>query len=113
MNAPLKPPVSPEAFLDALFDDGLLIRTGVDGLYGRAGIVEEVIERFTARVAALAADDRATRIHFPPGLPRRTLEKSGYLKSFPQLAGCVHAFMGGDSDHGRLIGLLEAGEDWT
>ena len=113
MNAPLKAPASPEAFLDALFDDGVLIKTGVDGVYGRSGDFEEVIDRFMTRVAELASDDQATRIHFPPGMPRRNLEKSGYLKSFPQLAGCVHSFMGGEADHARLLGMLEKGEDWT
>lgn len=113
MNAPLKAPASPEAFLDALFDDGVLIKTGVDGVYGRSGDFEDVIDRFMTRVAELASDDRATRIHFPPGMPRRNLEKSGYLKSFPQLAGCVHSFMGGEADHAKLLSMLEKGEDWT
>lgn len=113
MNAPVKAPASPEAFLDALFDDGVLVRTGVDGLYGRSGAFEDVIDRFTARVSALAADDGATGIHFPPGMPRRNLEKAGYFKSFPQLAGCVHSFMGGEADHAELLGLMEQGKDWS
>lgn len=113
MNAPVKTPQTPAAFLDQLFDAGLLIKTGVDGLYGRAGIFEEVIERFEALVVRLGAPDGATKIHFPPGMPRRNLEKSGYLKSFPQLAGCVHSFMGGERDHADLLGMLDRGEDWT
>ena len=113
MNAPLKTPASPEAFLDALFDDGVLIRTGVDGLYGRSGDFEEVIDGFTARVSALAAHDGATGIHFPPGMPRRNLAKAGYFKSFPQLAGCVHSFMGGEAAHADLLGLMDKGEDWS
>jgi seryl-tRNA synthetase len=46
-------------------------------------------------------------------MPRRMLEKSGYLKSFPQLAGCVHSFMGNERDHAQLLSMLEKGEDWT
>ncbi len=34
------------SFLDRLFDSGLLIDTGVDGLYGRSGQFEEVIAAF-------------------------------------------------------------------
>jgi seryl-tRNA synthetase len=113
MNAPLKTIQSPEAFLNALFDDAILIKTGVDGLYGRAGVFEDVIDRFEQAVTRMAADDDATRIHFPPGMPRKNLEKAGYLKSFPQLAGCVHSFMGGTADHAKLVGMLDRGEDWT
>ena len=83
MNAPPKAVQSPEAFLDALFDEAILIRTGVDGLYGRAGVFEEVIDRFEDAVTKMAVGDQATRIHFPPGMPRKNLEKAGYLKSFP------------------------------
>lgn len=99
--------------LDRLFDAGLLMSSGVDGLYGRSGTFEEVIDRFEDAVTRMAQDDGAIRIHFPPGMPRRNLEKAGYLKSFPQLAGCVHSFMGNERDHAELLGLLDAGEDWT
>lgn len=109
----LRQPAPEPTFLDELFDAGLLFKTGVDGLYGRAGIFEEVIERFEGLVTRFGAEDRATKIHFPPGMPRPILEKSGYLKSFPQLAGCIHCFMGGEADHARLLAKLAAGEDWT
>lgn len=101
------------SLLDNLFDNGILFSSGVDGLYGRSGIFEEVIERFEAAVLRIGAADNATRIHFPPGMSRLALEKSGYMKTFPQLAGCVHSFMGGEREHAQLLGLMEAGEDWT
>jgi seryl-tRNA synthetase len=104
---------TPKPLLDALFDDGLLIPSGVDGLYGRSGLFEDVIDRLTAAVTRLAAGDGAERIHFPPAMPRAAIEKSGYLKSFPHLAGCVHAFMGGEADHMALLARLADGEDWT
>ena len=34
------------SLLDRLFDTGLLIDTGVEGLYGRSGAFEDVIARF-------------------------------------------------------------------
>jgi seryl-tRNA synthetase len=46
-------------------------------------------------------------------MARAALEKTGYMKSFPQLAGCVHSFMGDERDHARLLGMMEKGEDWT
>jgi seryl-tRNA synthetase len=113
MNAPAKAVQSPEAFLTALFDESILIKTGVDGLYGRAGVFEEVIDGFEAAVTRMAVADNATRIHFPPGMPRKNLEKAGYMKSFPQLAGCVHSFMGDTIAHGKLVAMIDRGEDWT
>src|SRR5690606_8559497 len=46
-------------------------------------------------------------------MSRATLEKSGYMKSFPQLAGCVHSFMGGEREHAQLLAMMAQGEDWT
>ena len=42
----------------------------------------------------------AERLRFPPLLPRRQLETSGYLNSFPHLAGTVYSFSG-DERPGR------------
>ncbi len=42
-------------FLDQLFGAGVLTETGVDGVYGRSGDFEEVIERFLGLVSALGA----------------------------------------------------------
>lgn len=102
-----------DSLLEAMLENNLLFDSGVDGLYGRSGIFEDVIERFELLVRRLGAPDKATRIHFPPGMGRKTLEKSGYLKSFPHLAGGVHSFEGSDRDHAKLLGMLEAGEDWS
>ncbi|TPW32805.1 amino acid--[acyl-carrier-protein] ligase [Pararhizobium mangrovi] len=102
-----------KSLLDDLFDNGVLFDSGIDGLYGRSGDFEEVIERFEAMVLREGEKDGATRIHFPPGMSRPALEKSGYMKSFPQLAGCVHSFMGGESEHAELLGKMATGDDWT
>lgn len=99
--------------LDQLLARGLLFETGVDGLYGRSAVFEEVIEALDAYITRTAADDPAIRVAFPPGMSRELFEKSGYMKGFPQLAGTVHAFMGNEADHQSLLGKLEAGETWT
>ena len=36
--------------LDNLFAKGILFDMGVDGLYGRSGVFEEVVERFGALI---------------------------------------------------------------
>ncbi|RAK52555.1 amino acid--[acyl-carrier-protein] ligase [Phenylobacterium deserti] len=99
--------------LDQLIAEGLLIRTGVEGLYGRSGVFEDVIVRFEALVSRVGGADGAEVIRFPPAMTRRQLETSGYMKSFPQLAGTVHSFCGGDHDHMDLLATLDEGGDWT
>ncbi|KQP41721.1 amino acid--[acyl-carrier-protein] ligase [Methylobacterium sp. Leaf106] len=111
---PARDPVSgPRSLLDRLFDQGLLIRTGVDGLYGRSGEFESVVEAVDRIATRLGASDGAESLRFPPGMSRPAFERSGYLKGFPNLAGTIHCFCGNDADHARLLACIEAGTDWT
>ena len=100
-------------FLERLFDAGLLVYTGVDGLYGRNGAFESVVEGLDRLVTRLGATDGAEVMRFPPGMSRSAFERSGYLKGFPHLAGTVHSFCGCDADHAALLASVEAGTDWT
>jgi seryl-tRNA synthetase len=52
-------------------------------------------------------------MYFPPLLPRQQLESSGYLGSFPHLAGTVFAFDGGDKAAIELAERAAAHEDWS
>jgi seryl-tRNA synthetase len=99
--------------LDQLIAEGLLVPTGVDGLYGRSGVFEDVIARFEALVTRTGGGDGAEVLRFPPAMTRTQLETSGYMKSFPQLAGTVHSFCGGDHEHFDLLAKLDEGESWT
>ena len=99
--------------LDALIHRGVLFETGVDGLYGRSGLFEQVIDGFDRLISRNGAHHGAEVVRFPPGMNRALFEKSGYLKSFPQLAGTVHSFAGNDKDHAILLDHLAAGEDWS
>jgi seryl-tRNA synthetase len=110
---PVEAAPAARTFLDKLFEDGVLMPSGVDGVYGRSGNFEDVIERFETLVERYSREDGAVKVHFPPAMPRVNLQKSGYLKSFPQLAGSVHSFMGNDADHCRLLALLAEGGDWS
>ncbi|MCV3766859.1 amino acid--[acyl-carrier-protein] ligase [Rhizobium sp. TRM95796] len=101
------------SFLDRLFESGLLIDTGVDGLYGRSGEFEDVIAAFERLIDRTGGGDGAEAIRFPPGMNRAYFETSGYMKSFPQLAGTVHSFCGNDHDHLSLLQCMEEGKDWT
>ena len=70
-------------FRDTLFAAGLLIPTGVDGLYGRSGEFERVVDGLEGMVTRLGAADGAEVMRFPPGLSRSHFERTGYLKGFP------------------------------
>lgn len=102
------------SLLDRLLAAGLLIDTGIDGLYGRSGTFEDVIARFEKLIDVHApADARPEVIRFPPGMNRKHFEGSGYMKSFPQLAGTVHSFCGCELDHANLLQCIAEGGDWT
>lgn len=101
------------AYRDDLVEAGLLIPTGVDGLYGRSGVFEDVVERFDALVTRWGGQDGAEVMRFPPALNRQYFEESEYLKSFPHLAGTIHSFGGDEKAHRTLLRRLEEGQDWT
>ena len=101
------------AYRDELVAAGLLIPTGVDGLYGRSGLFEDLVERFDALVTRWGGQDGAEVMRFPPALNRRYFEESEYLKSFPHLAGTIHSFGGDEKSHRTLLRRLEEGQDWT
>ena len=100
-------------FRDKLFDAGVLIPTGIDGLYGRSGAFEDVVLALGDLVTRLSSDEVWTRIRFPPLLSRTAFEGTDYLKSFPNLTGSVHTFMGDDRKHAELLALVDAGADWS
>jgi seryl-tRNA synthetase len=101
------------ALLDALVDHGLLIRTGVPGVYGRSGVFEDIRIRFDELVSRTAVDEHAESMRFPPILPRRLFEQSGYLKSFPHLAGAIFGFEGTEPQALEQYERASRHEDWS
>jgi len=100
-------------FLGELTERGLLIASGVPGVYGRGADFEDVRLRFDDLVSRVALDERAESLRFPPVLPRRQLERSGYLKSFPHLAGSVFAFEGSEAQAHEQHEAASRHEDWS
>jgi seryl-tRNA synthetase len=100
------------AFRDELIRRGLLIATGVPGVYGRGEEFEDTLNRIDRLVHAVGADDGAEVLRFPPILSRSHFERSGFLESFPHLAGTVHSFNGSERAHGELLRAVEAGSNW-
>ena len=95
------------SLMEALFHP-----TGVPGVYGRKGVYEDVVERIAAFVSR-HREDGTEVLRFPPVMSRRTLERSGYLKSFPNLLGCMCALSGSESEIHAAVDAFERGGDWT
>jgi seryl-tRNA synthetase len=85
-------------FLSELVERGVILESGVPGIYGHGAEFEDVRIRLEALLTREAVAGGAQRLRFPPLLPRRQLEQSGYLSSFPHLAGTVYAFEGSEAD---------------
>jgi len=85
---------------------------GVDGVYGRTALYEGVLAKL-ADFVSRQRDASAEVLRFPPVMSRRQLEKSGYLKSFPNLLGCVCALHGSEAAIRSAADRYESGGDWT
>ncbi len=101
-----------EAYRDELLEAGILVNTGVAGLYGRNGTFENVISGVNHLMDESSLGDKPERFAFPPLIARRTYELTDHLKSFPDLMGAIHSFSGGDVEHRALTASYTNGEDW-
>lgn len=95
------------AIRERFFDAGLLIPSGVDGVYGRSAEFESVVDGLKRAVQVFGDMDSAQHYEFPPIIPRGTFERIGYLRNFPQLAGPVFSFQGGERDFQALLRTLD------
>jgi seryl-tRNA synthetase len=115
MNMPFTP-ARANAPIDTARIDGLaadLFRPmGADGVHARTAVYENVIERLSALISSYR-DPETEILRFPPVMSRSQLEKSGYLKSFPNLLGCVCALHGSEADINDAVTRHESGGDWT
>jgi seryl-tRNA synthetase len=102
-----------KAFLLELVEARLLVETGVRGIYGRSGAFERVIDGIEHVVGVASKPDKPEELRFPPVVTRKNFEKSGYMKSFPQLAGSIHVFKGNDKAHQELLATIDSGDDWA
>jgi seryl-tRNA synthetase len=100
-------------FRSELLASGLLVDTGVDGLYLRSGGFEKVVRGIDDLITAAGVDQNASVLHLPAVIPRLLLERSGYVRSFPNLLGMVNVFEGDDDLHAKLLERFEHGENWA
>ncbi len=102
-----------QEFLAQLIENSLIIPSGEPGLFGRGMEFERVRTAVDYLITSLSAQDSPETPRFPPLIPRRTLERAGYLKSFPNLCGAVFSFKGGESAALDLLERANRGGDWS
>jgi seryl-tRNA synthetase len=85
---------------------------GVDGVYARTALYVDLVERLEQYITR-QRDPKAEIMRFPPVMSRTQLEKSGYLKSFPNLLGCVCALHGSEASIRSAVERYDNGGDWT
>jgi seryl-tRNA synthetase len=100
-------------FRHDLLAAGLLVDGGEPGVFGRGARFEDVRRAVDARIDRAAAPDEAEQLRFPPVLPRRHFEASGYLKSFPHLAGSIFSFAGDEAEAADQHDAAARHEDWS
>jgi seryl-tRNA synthetase len=116
MNVPFRtdsPALAPQTAdpLDHL-TDALFHRMGTDGVYARSALYEDIVERLAALITR-HREPNTEVMRFPPVMNRAQLEKSGYLKSFPNLLGCVCGLHGTEREINAAIARFDAGGDRT
>lgn len=85
---------------------------GSDGVRARTGLYEDVIDALAALITRHRPPE-AKVFRFPPVMSRAQLETSGYLKSFPNLLGCVCCLEGSEPEIRRTVNRFVEGESWT
>jgi seryl-tRNA synthetase len=89
----------------------LLQPTAANGVQARTEVFEQVIAGLTALIT-LQREPGTEVLRFPPVMSRALLEKSGYLKSFPHLLGCVSSMTGTEASIRALVGG-SGGREWV
>ena len=101
------------SFRAALVEAGHLVPTGVQGVFGRGSRFEQIRLGLDELITRVAADERAEVLHFPPVIPRRLLESSEYLHSFPHLAGTIFGFEGSEVEAAEQYETASRHDDWS
>src|ERR1700728_3615479 len=111
MNVAFKQAVQSTHTLDSIAE-ALLLPSGIDGVYARTAVFEQVVDGLTGLISQYREPDTEV-LRFPPVMSRRQVEKSGYLKSFPHFLGCVSCLAGEESEVRAAVDRFEADQDWT
>jgi seryl-tRNA synthetase len=96
-----------------LIEAGLLIPSGVKGVYGRSKNFETVVERFESYVTRMAVERNSTPMAFSPVFNRAHYLTTDHVYNFPDLLGSIHSFNKGEKEQAEMVRKLKDNEDWT
>jgi len=102
-----------QRYQQQLLDAGLLVSSGVPGVYGLSGLFEGIIEAFERYVTRMGQHLTPEVVRFPPLLSRESYLRTDHIETFPDLMGSVHSFVGTEREHLTLVQKKEDGEAWT
>jgi seryl-tRNA synthetase len=111
VRSPSTKGTNPADALDHLAD-ALFHKMGADGVYARTALYEGVVEKL-AELITRHREAGTEVMRFPPVMSRTQLERSGYLKSFPNLLGCVCGLHGTEREIHEAVARFDKGGDWT
>jgi seryl-tRNA synthetase len=111
MNVAFKAPVGQRGPLDSIAS-ALFHPMGADGVYARTALYEQIVEGLAGLISR-QREPGTEILRFPPVMSRRQLERSGYLKSFPHLLGCVSCLHGSETEIRAAVEHSESGGDWA
>jgi seryl-tRNA synthetase len=111
VNIAIKTPVEVADPLDRLAP-ALFQPMDADGVYARTALYERIVAGLTELISRQREPDTEV-LRFPPVMSRRVLEKSGYLKSFPHLLGCVSCLQGSEVQIRAAVDGVDTGREWV
>lgn len=101
------------AFRDTLVGAGILTASSAKGVYGKGPAFVSAFEGLDRYVTEAGRSAGPEVYRFPAVIPRETLVRTDYLRSFPDLIGSIHGFDGNDGDHRALLRTIDDGADWA
>lgn len=96
----------------AQIEAALFHSMGPRGVKARTGLHETVLEALGGFINGQRPQGAETW-RFPPVMSRAQIETAGYLKSFPNLLGCVCCLEGSEADIRRTVNRFVEGGSWT
>lgn len=102
------------SFQKELIAVGLLVPSGVRGVYGLGGDFEKVIEHFEVLATEAGRALKPEVIRFPPVFSRKNYLDNDHIETMPDLLGSVHSFMGDERKHRDMLARVhEKDPSWT
>lgn len=102
-----------DQYRNQLLDKGLLLDSGVSGVYGFSGTFEGIIEAFERLITRHGKPLSPEVMRFPPIFNRQTYLSTDHIETMPDLMGSLHTFKGDQRAHLKLMQKKHDGEDWT